>query len=130
MAQTVLTKTTREAKETFPAAAKVIKDNINMDNIYDSVPSVKEAKKLTTDLDSVLETGGFQVKGWVSNRTETENQLIKGELRRNKHAVHLVFEGDKGQLPQDCKMFSSWKRLVHVTTYTSTLVWNLHDWTT
>lgn len=84
MAQTVLTKTTREAKETFPAAAKVAKDNTNMDDIYDSVPSVKEAKKLTTDLDSVLETGGFQVKGWVSNRTEeTENRLIKGELRRN-----------------------------------------------
>lgn len=84
MAQTVLTKTTREAKETFPAVAKVIKDNTNMDDIYDSVPSVKKAKKLTTDLDCVLETGGFQVKGWVSNRTkETENRLIKGELRRN-----------------------------------------------
>ena len=36
---------------------------------------MKEAKKLTTDLDSALETGGFQIKGWVSNRIEeTENR--------------------------------------------------------
>ena len=75
MAQTALRKTAKEAKETFPAAAKVIEDNTYMDDICDSVPTVKEAKKLTTDLDNVLETGGFQVKGWVSNRIEeTENR--------------------------------------------------------
>ena len=70
MAQTALRKTAKEAKETFPAAAKVIEDNTYMDDICDSVPTVEEAKKLTTDLDNVLETGGFQVKGWVSNRIE------------------------------------------------------------
>ena len=75
MAQTALRKTAKEAKATFPAAAKVIEDNTYMDDICDSVSTVKEAKKLTTDLDSVLQTGGFQVKGWVSNRIEeTENR--------------------------------------------------------
>ena len=75
MAQTALRKTAKEAKETFPAAAKVIEDNTYMDDICDSVPTMNEANKLTTDLDSVLETGGFQVKGWVSNRIEkTENR--------------------------------------------------------
>ena len=185
MAQTALRKTAKEAKETFPAAAKVIEDNTYMDDICDSVPTVEEAKKLTTDLDNVLETGGFQVKGWLSNRIEeTEDRQqevspkgitvewrhIPGELNvadevsrgisvknladrwqkgpsflrlpesewpqdataadqreveREQRAVHLVFEGNKGQLPLDCKKFSSWKRLVRVTAYTSRFVWNL-----
>ena len=78
MAHTALRKTAKKAKETFPAAAKVIEDNTYIDGICDSVPTVKEANKLTTDLDSVLKTGGFQVKGWVSNKVEgTEKEEEK-----------------------------------------------------
>ena len=67
MAQTALGKTADEAKETFPAAAQVIKDNTYRDDICDSVPTAEEAYELTKDIDSVLETGGFEVQGWVSN---------------------------------------------------------------
>lgn len=38
-----------------------------MDDICDSVTTKEEALLLTKDIDSVLETCGFKVKGWVSN---------------------------------------------------------------
>ena len=71
MAQIALRKTAEEAKGAFPAAAQVIQDNTYMDDICDSVPTKGEARDLTRDIDSVLETGGFRVKGWVSNNVET-----------------------------------------------------------
>ena len=67
MAQIALRKTANEANETFPKAAQVIKDNSYMDDICDSVHTEEEAQKLTADIDSVLETGGFKVKGWLKN---------------------------------------------------------------
>ena len=42
-----------------------------MDDICDLVPTTEQARNLTKDIDSVLETGGFRVKGWVSNKVET-----------------------------------------------------------
>ena len=71
MAQIALRKTAEEAKEAFPRAAQVIQDNTYMDDICNSVPTKEEARDLTRDIDSVLETGGFKVKGWVSNKVET-----------------------------------------------------------
>ena len=71
MAQIALRKTAEEAKEAFPVAAQVIQDNTYMDDICDSVPTTEEARDLTREIDSVLETGGFTVKGWVSNKVET-----------------------------------------------------------
>ena len=67
MAQTALRKTASEVKETFPKASQVIKDNSYMNDICDSVHTEEEAQKLTTEIDSVLETGGFKVKGWLTN---------------------------------------------------------------
>ena len=39
-----------------------------MDDICDSFCTEKEAQELTKYIDSVLETGGFKVKGWPSNK--------------------------------------------------------------
>ncbi|XP_067051157.1 uncharacterized protein [Acropora muricata] len=81
MAQIALRKTAEEAKEAFPAAAQVIQNNTYMDDICDSVPTKEEARVLTRDIDSVLETGGFRVKGWVSNKVETLDAPCKGEQK-------------------------------------------------
>lgn len=67
MAQRALRKTADEVQETFSAAAQVIQDNTYMDDIFKSIPTEAEASELTKDIDSVLEAGGFTVKGWVSN---------------------------------------------------------------
>ncbi|XP_068670912.1 uncharacterized protein [Montipora capricornis] len=84
MAQIALRKTAEEAKEAFPAAAQVIQNNTYMDDICDSVPTKEEARDLTQDIDSVLETGGFRVKGWVSNKVETLDP--PKENRKQQHS--------------------------------------------
>ena len=60
-------KNSRRCEKDFPTAAQAIKDNTYVDDICDSVTTKEEALLLTKDIDSVLETGGFKVKGWVSN---------------------------------------------------------------
>ena len=42
----------------------------------DSVHSVQQVKRLTTELDEVLLKGGFQDKGWLSNQS-LENEIIR-----------------------------------------------------
>ncbi|XP_068675312.1 uncharacterized protein [Montipora foliosa] len=71
MAQIALRKTADEARKDFPEAAQVLKDNTYMDDICDSVCAEEEARELTKCIDSVLETGGFKVKGWLSNKANS-----------------------------------------------------------
>ena len=63
MAQIALRKTAEESKITHPKASEVITKNAYMDNICDSVYTVMEAKQQTEEIDTVLEKGGFKVKG-------------------------------------------------------------------
>ena len=56
-----------------------------MDYICDSVRSVQQAKRLTTELDEVLMKGGFQVKEWLSNRS-LQNEIAEEE----KHKMKLL----------------------------------------
>lgn len=76
MAQIALRKTAEENKKDYPEAAEVLTKNSNMDDICGSVDTVMQAQKLTRDLDKVLESGGFAVKGWTSNKVliNAENQ--------------------------------------------------------
>ena len=76
MAQIALRKTAEENKKDYPEAAEVLTKNSYMDDICGSVDTVAQAQKLTRDLDKVLDSGGFGVKGWTSNKllTKTENQ--------------------------------------------------------
>ena len=73
MAQITLRKTAEEARETNPEAAKTLLENSYVDDICDSVPNVEKAQQLTTDVDKVLASGGFKVKGWTSNHVLTED---------------------------------------------------------
>ena len=77
MAQIALRKTAEGSKITHPKAAEVITKDAYMDDICDSVDTVIEAKQQTEDIDTVLEKGGFKVKGWISNkplRSPTPNE--------------------------------------------------------
>ena len=78
MAQIALRKTADQAESLYPEAAQVLKNNTYMDDICDSVHSVQQAKRLTTELDEVLLKGGFQVKGWLSNQS-LENEFVAQE---------------------------------------------------
>ena len=81
MAQIALRKTAEESKITHPKAAEVITKNAYMDDICDSVDTVMEAKRQTEDIDTVLEKGGFTVKGWISNKSLGSPSLnVKKEM--------------------------------------------------
>ena len=49
-----------------------------MDDICDSVRTEEEARELTKCIDNVLETGGFKVKGWLSNKAKESNTHQEG----------------------------------------------------
>ncbi|XP_068739547.1 uncharacterized protein [Montipora capricornis] len=90
MAQIALRKTVDEAREDFPEAAQVLKDNTYMDDICDSVCTEEEARELTKCIDNVLETGGFKAKGWLSNKANSntdqeerkETAILKGVMKK------------------------------------------------
>ena len=90
MAQIALHKTADEAKKDFPEAAQVLKDNTYMDDICNSVRTEEKARDLTKGIDSVLETGGFKVKGWLSNKATTSS-TDQGE-RKEAAILHGVSE--------------------------------------
>lgn len=79
MAQIVFRKTAQGNKVDYAEAAEVLTNNTYMDDICDSVDTLEEARKLTEDIDKVLKTGGFTVKGWISNKklTEKDNSEIE-----------------------------------------------------
>ena len=77
MAETALRKTAEEKRGEYPEAAETLIKNSYMDDICDSVDTVKQAKKLTQDIGKVLESGGFAVKGWTSNKDFTETQNLE-----------------------------------------------------
>ena len=68
MAQKALRKTAQEGKSTHPKAVEITMKNAYMDDICDSVDTVKEARQQTEEVDKVLEKGGFKFKGWISNK--------------------------------------------------------------
>ena len=67
MAQIALKKTAVEGEAINPRAAQTVKDNTYMDDILDSVNTVKEAEELSRAIDDILANGGFKVKEWRSN---------------------------------------------------------------
>ena len=81
MAQIALQKTADEGESINQEAAKTIKDNTYMDDILDSLNTTEDVKKLTSDVDKVLEKGGFKVKGWVSNKDLEDSNTGMNEIK-------------------------------------------------
>ena len=78
MAQIALRPTAKEGNHVSQQAAATITDNSYMDDICDSVHTIKEAQTLIKEVDNVLEKGGFNIKGWSSNKDldqQSENRL-------------------------------------------------------
>ncbi|XP_041456247.1 uncharacterized protein LOC121408709 [Lytechinus variegatus] len=81
MAQLALRMTAEAAEATHPKAAQVLKESVYMDDICDSVREVSEAEQLTSEIDQVLQEGGFKVKGWTSNEALKGESKKEGETR-------------------------------------------------
>ena len=62
LALIALRKTAEEGEEFYPEAAKVLKEDVYMDDICHSEDTVQETRKVAEDLDKILVKGGFSVK--------------------------------------------------------------------
>ena len=99
MAQIAIRKTADEAKKDFPEAAQVLKDNTYMDDICNSVRTEEKARELTKCIDSVLETGGFKVKGWLSNKAK-KSSTDQEERKESAILYGVSEEGIRSGLEQ------------------------------
>ena len=103
MAQIALQKTAEENQELYPEAAKAIKANSYMDNLCDSLDTVKQAQKQTEDIDKILETGGFRVKEWISNKTPSQEdsredmamKMLEGDSKEKVFGLEWKHKVDK-----------------------------------
>ena len=89
MARTALRKTAQENKAGYPEAAEVLTNNTYMNDIWESVDTEIEARKLTNDINIVLKTGGFKVKEWISNR------ILKEKVNSDAEREINMFRGDE-----------------------------------
>ena len=65
IASRALRKTAELNAEQYPEAANTITNNSYVDDILNSFSTTEFAESITSDIDTVLETGGFQVKRWI-----------------------------------------------------------------
>ena len=99
MAQIAIRKTADEAKKVFPEAVQVLKDNTYMDDICNSVRTEEKARELTKCIDSVMETGGFKVKGWLSNKAK-KSSTDQEERKESAILYGVSEEGIRSGLEQ------------------------------
>ena len=65
IAMLALQNTAKAGKDEHPKAAETILKNSYVDDIVDSCKNIKEASKLTSDIDVILGNGGFTIKKWT-----------------------------------------------------------------
>ena len=63
-----------------------------MDDICNSVRTEEKARELTKYIDSVLKTGGFKVKGWLSNKAKRSST----DQEERKEAAILYGVSEEG----------------------------------
>lgn len=87
MATVAMRKSAEFKEESKPEAAEAIKKNTYMDDMCDSQASKGKARTLTSDIDEVLDAGGFRVKEWISNIPlkvkESPGEVVLGEDQDN-----------------------------------------------
>lgn len=71
MAPISLWKTADANQEKYPEAAETLSENTYMDDKCKSVHTKEKAKEMIKELDKVLNSGGFHVKGWISIKSIT-----------------------------------------------------------
>ena len=76
MAQIAVRKTAEEKMKDYQETAELLTKNSYVDGIWGSIDTVAQAQKLTGDLDKLLESEGFAVKGWTLKKVliNLENQ--------------------------------------------------------
>ncbi|XP_031632022.1 uncharacterized protein LOC116346230 [Contarinia nasturtii] len=80
----------REAKKSYPAAAKAIEDDYYMDDCTSGASTEKKAFELAKNMHRILKGAGFNLCQWKSNSVE----LLK-ELGSDLHETSMVFSEEE-----------------------------------
>ena len=112
IAQTALRETAIEAQEKFPASSKIIIKNSYMDDIPASVKDGVTGNKSMKEIESILASRGFKIKGWTfsgqpnSSKTSLDQKAVQKLLNKlNEPDIDKVLgmtwdaENDKVRFP-------------------------------
>ncbi|XP_075159311.1 uncharacterized protein LOC142232399 [Haematobia irritans] len=69
-----------DEKERFPIGSKILKENMYVDDSLVGAHSVSEALEARNQLIAILESAGFQLRKWTSNRREILEDLPRDHL--------------------------------------------------
>ena len=86
-----LRKTAKISREQYPEAAQVLLNNVYMDDIIDSFSTHAQTLRVSEDIDNILKSGNFNVKGWV---------LYNGEEKLNRRRK---LEEDEEKINGSCE---------------------------
>ena len=93
--------------ESYPEAAKVIKDSSYVDDLVDSVVDLPAANRITSQIDHILREGGFTLKTWIFEGTGDPSLEVK-------RVVGVLYDPSKDVIIFQAHLnFSPKKRNVH-----------------
>ncbi|XP_062710702.1 uncharacterized protein LOC134288828 [Aedes albopictus] len=75
LATRVLLQLADDEQENYPAAAKVLRKDVYVDDLFSGADSVEEAIELRQQLEALLSKGGFQLRKWASNEAAVLEDL-------------------------------------------------------
>lgn len=92
VANTAMDLTAEQCTSIFPEASEVIKESRYMDDVVDSRNSIDELRQITKDIDTVLATGNFRIKEWISNVSLSEDNSNNQNSSEVSKVTPLVSE--------------------------------------
>ncbi|XP_052750978.1 uncharacterized protein LOC128200720 [Galleria mellonella] len=66
----------------FPAAARLLRTSVYMDDILGGADTLEEAQNLKRDLTGLLKLGGFDLSKWTSNTAELLRDISEEDLEK------------------------------------------------
>ena len=89
LAQKVLMHHAEREQETFPVAARIIKEETYVDDVMTCLETEEEAKNAREELTKMLREGGFTIRRWCSNRSAS----LDGVSEEDKVAINPESSG-------------------------------------
>ncbi|XP_071035186.1 uncharacterized protein [Parasteatoda tepidariorum] len=77
----------KDEEKAFPDASRVLKEEFYVDDLLSGTDSIPNAKNLVSNLKSLLQRGGFNLRKWSSNCSEVLSDLSKDSLSQQHNVT-------------------------------------------
>lgn len=83
IATVALRKTAEMAEEKYPKASELLIKNTYMDHLINSADNLETAKRLTNEMEIILNKGNFKIKEWIYlyDKTSPDQELIPTDTK-------------------------------------------------